>query len=213
MKTTTKEWLQSLNDENQLTEEDANQMMIELAKELAIVESTPKPIDDEYAAVRRALENAKNNPSVTQNNPREFNYQTYLSTDEKAKQIMTSYLLNKGFVITEDKENYTTDIWAIKDGVKQGFEVEMSSLTFNKENFKYDNVSFLARKEKYRKDGEFNYIIISADGQYALTAKSEDVFEKENYITKYAANGRDGVDEFYQLPKNQVKFFKIGLTK
>lgn len=209
---TTKQWLQSLNDD-QVTPQQAEILIDELAIELAIAKATPKPINDEYTAVRRALDNAKNNPTVTQNNPREFNYQTYLSSDEKAKQIMTAYLLNKGFVITEDKENYTTDIWAIKDGVKQGFEVEMSSLTFNKENFKYDNVSFLARKEKYRTNGEFNYIIISADGQYALTAKSQDIFNKENYMTKYAGNGRDGVDEFYQLPKNQVKFFKISLTK
>jgi hypothetical protein len=44
-------------------------------------------------------------------------------------------------------------------------------------------------------------------------AQAKYIFKQENYITKYAGNGRDGVDEFYQLPKNQVKFFKISLTK
>jgi hypothetical protein len=209
---TTKEWLQSLNDD-QVTPQEAEILIDELAKELAIAEATPKPINDEYVAVRRALENLKNNPTVTQNNPREFNYQTYLSTDEKAKEIIVKYLTKNGFVITEDKETYGTDIWATKDGIVQGFEVEISSLDFDKTNFQYDNVSFLARKEKYRTKGEFNYIIISSNHQYALTASSQDIFNKENYMTKYAGNGRDGVDEFYQLPKNQVKFFKINLTK
>jgi len=209
---TTKEWLQSLNDD-QLTEEQAEILIDELGKELAIAEAKPKELAPEVEAVRRALENANNNPTPIKSNPREFNYQTYLSTDEKAKQIITNYLTKNGFTITNDKETYGTDIWATKNGVEQGFEVEISSLDFDKENFQYEMVSFLGRKEKYRRNGEFNYIIISSNHQYALTASSQDIFKKENYMTKYAGNGRDGIDEFYQLPKNQVKFFKIGLTK
>lgn len=206
----TKEWLESLNDD-QVTEEQAEILIDELAKELAIAEATPKPINDEYAAVRRALENAKNKP---QGHIRDFNYKTYLQTDEQAKNLMVSYLTNKGYEITRDKETYGTDLEVSKDGTKSLFEVEISSLDFTKE-FPYPMVSFLGRKKKYHdNEGSFHYVIISKNGQYALTAKSEDIFKEENYTTKECTrDGITGVDEFYYLPVSEVKFFKISLTK
>jgi hypothetical protein len=71
----------------------------------------------------------------------------------------------------------------------------------------------LARKKKMlNREGDYWYVIISSNEEYALMAKASTIFKDENYLTKYAGNGRDGVDEFYQLPKGEVKFFKISLT-
>ena len=208
---TAQEFVNELNQEEGYSIEECQQFISELEKDLAEAEAIPKEVNKDAAAVIKALANF--DPNAPKNTAATFDYQTYLSTDDKAKQIITAYLQRKGFIITEDKETYGTDILASINGVEQGFEVEISSLDFNNENFQYENVSFLARKEKYRRKGEFNYIIISNNHQYALTAKSEDIFKDENKITKYAGAGRDGIDEFYQLPKNEVKFFKISLTK
>lgn len=209
----TKEWLESLNDD-QVTQEQAHEMMLELGKELAIAEATPKPINETAAAIERAKQFVKDNPEALLKTARTFNQASYDENDAKAKAIFSSYIKTKGHNIDSNEENYGIDIITSKDGKEFKFELEMSSVNFNEEDYKYDNVHFLARKKKMLdRQGDYWYVIISSNEEYALMVKASKIFKKENYLTKYAGNGRDGVDEFYQLPKNQVKFFMISLTK
>jgi hypothetical protein len=173
-----------------------------------------QPINEEAQAVIRALESLKTNLGKPKITAATFDYKTYLQTDAQAKEIFTKYITSKGYSITIDEETYGVDIIASKNNNKALFELEMSSQQFIcAETFNYENVHFLARKKKMLdKEGDYHYIILNAAGTYAMTAMASKIFKEENKITKWAGNGRDGLDEFYQLPKNEVKFFKIKLT-
>ena len=201
-------------NQDQKTQEECDQLRNELAKELAIAEAAPKPINETAAAVIRALEFKKNNPNATPSTARTFNQASYDENDAKAKAIFSSHIKSKGHTVTTDEESFGIDMITSKDGKEFKFELEISSVDFNEEDYKYDNVHFLGRKKKMLdRQGDYWYVIISSNNQYAFMAKASKIFKKENYIVKYAGNGRDGMDEFYQLPKNEVKFFKISLTK
>jgi preprotein translocase subunit SecD len=205
MKQTAKEWIESLNEE-QLTKEQSQELMKELERDLEIAMAQPKPQSD-WDRIQAAKELNKNNPKQTAST---FDYKTYLQTDAKAKELFSTYLTKKGYTVDLKEEDYGIDIVATKNTEESLFELEISSVSFDKESFPHPEVNFLARKKKMiDKQGDYHYIIISSNHQFALTAKASDIFKEENYRTKYAGKGRDGVDEFYALPIDKVKFFKL----
>jgi hypothetical protein len=201
-------------NQDQVTQEEANQLRNELGKDLAIAEAAPKAVNEIAAAIERAKQFVKDNPDALNRTARTFNQASYDENDAKAKAIFSTYIKSKGHIISSNEENYGIDIITSKNKKEFKFELEISSINFTNENdFPYDNIHFLGRKKKMMdRQGNYFYIIISTNLEYAVMAQAKYIFKQENYITKYAGNGRDGVDEFYQLPKNQVKFFKIGLT-
>ena len=212
MKQQTKEEFIAMLNEEQISDEQSKQLVDELAKEL----ENAKPIqyktkqELEIEQIKSAKQFVKNNPSALNQSPRTFDYKKYLETDAKAKELMSKFLTKKGYSVVKKEEDYGIDLIATKNNITGLFELEISSINFDKENYPYNEVHFLARKKKMMdKEGDYHYIIISSNHQYALTAKASDIFKEENYITKYAGKGRDGIDEFYKLPKDNVKFFKL----
>jgi hypothetical protein len=211
-----KEWLNELMFEHdqQATKENADKVTKELEAmlEAAIIKKKQEAQSD-WDRIQAAKQfNQVNKDTVPIQTARTFDYKKYLETDAKAKELMSRYLSNKGYTVNLKEEDYGIDIEATKNENTVLFELEISSIDFDKENFKYNEVHFLARKKKMLdKQGDYNYVIISSNHQYALTAKASDIFKEDNYITKYAGKGRDGVDEFYKLPIDKVKFFKISL--
>lgn len=202
---TNKEWVESLND-NQLTQEEANKMMQDLFLEL----ESAKPIQHktkqqlEYEAIQAAKAFNDANNKTYQENPRQFNQQSYEENDKIAKDLMINFLTKRGHIITQSEETYGTDIITNKGK----YEVEMSGKEFtNEESFPYPNVNFLGRKEKYGND--FYYVIISKNKTHALVAAASDIFQKDNKVVVYCNTNRNGYDEVYQLPKDRVKFFKL----
>lgn len=208
-----KEWLNELMEEHDKhsTPENAAKQLKELELMLvkAMKNKKQEPQSDwDRIQAAKAFNQANKNKQIQ--TARTFDYKKYIQTDAKAKELMSTFLLKKGYTVNLKEEDYGIDIEATKNGNTVLFELEISSIDFDKENFKYDEVHFLARKKKMLdKQGHYNYIIISSNHQYALTAKASDIFKEDNYITKYAGKGRDGIDEFYKLPKDQVKFFKL----
>jgi hypothetical protein len=204
-----KDFLNEINSDWR-TEEEANQLRDELAAELAAYEIKPKEVTPEIEAVRRALENAKNNPKSI-GHIRDFSLKSYITNDKQAKDLFTTYLQNKGYIVDSTEETYKSDVTASKNGESVLFELEISQMDFDKNNWPFPFVHFLGRKERYYKEeGDFHYVLISKNGKYALTAKASDIFKKENYTTKECnRDGVTGIDEFYSVNVNQVKFFKL----
>lgn len=203
-----KQWLKELTEE--AFEESLNQPdLTELENELnAAIIAVKKPESD-WDRIQAAKE-ANKEKNLT-GHIRDFDFKTYLQTDQQAKDLMSTYLQNKGYTIDSTEETYKSDIQVSKDGKKSLFEVEITSVDFNKENWPWPKISFLARKKRYyEEEGNFHYVIISKNGEYAMTAQAKYIFKDENYMTKECSrNGITGIDEFYQLPKDQVKFFKL----
>lgn len=205
-----KEWLKELTElhNSESTPEMAKQGLLELEKMLqeAITKKSKQSQSDWDRIQAAKTFNQQNTGHI-----RDFDLKTYLQTDQQAKDLFTKYLQNKAYTIDSTEETYKSDVTASKNGESVRFELEISQMDFDKENWPFPFVHFLGRKERYyREEGEFHYVLISKNGKYALTAKASDIFQKENYRTKECNRaGITGVDEFYELPKNQVKFFKL----
>ena len=207
-----KEWLKELTElhNSESTPEIAKQGLAELEQmlEKAITKKKKQPESDWDRIQKAKAFNQQNN--IT-GHIRDFDFKTYLQNDKQAKDIFTKYLQNKAYTIDSIEETYGSDVIASKDGESVRFELEISQMDFNKDNWPFPFVHFLGRKERYfKEEGDFHYVLISKNGQYALTAKASEIYKEENYRTKECSrNGINGVDEFFELPKDQVKFFKL----
>jgi hypothetical protein len=119
---------------------------------------------------------------------------SYNENNDFAINIVQNFLINNGYTIIEKLvEDYNIDIEAKKDNITKLFEVEV------KTGYKFTNIN----------EG-FLYIIICKETDWALVAKSEDIFKPE-YKESLQINSyyRKGNDEFYRVPKELCKFFKI----
>lgn len=207
-----KEWLDELFQlhKEESTEEQSKKELDELEKmlEAAITKKKQEPQSD-WDRIQAAREFNQSKGTQTAH-IRDFSLKSYLINDQQAKDLFTTYLQNKGYNIDCKEETYKSDVTASKDGKSVLFELEITSVDFEKE-WPYKYVHFLARKQRYYKEqGNFHYVIISKNGKYALTAQAKHIFKQDNYITRECSrDGVTGVDEFFRLEPQEVKFFKL----
>jgi hypothetical protein len=67
-------------------------------------------------------------------------------------------------------------------------------------------VSFLGRKKKY---GDFWYVIVCGETEAILLAHSFEIYKEEyRELQTINTNERNGLDEFYRVPKDKCLFYK-----
>lgn len=145
-------------------------------------------------------------------NARKFVQASYDRNDEWGKEVLVRWLLNqKGRfdIIPKEKEDYKVDVMAYdkKADKVMSFEVEVKhGYPFtNEQSFKFDTVSFLGRKRKY---GDFWYVIVCGETESILLAHSYEIYKEEyREIKTIATNERNGLDEFYRVPKTKCLFY------
>ena len=201
-----KQWLKELMEEHNreaMVQPDLTELEQMLEAAIAKKKQEPQELSDwDRIQAAKKLNQEKN--LTFQSDPRQFNQQSYDENDKIAKDLIIKFLSSKGHIIQQSEETYGTDIITNKGK----YEVEMSSKDFTtRESFPYEKVNFLGRKQKYGKD--YHYIIISKNQEYALVAAAKDIFKEENKKVVYCNTNRNGYDEVFQLPKHQVKFFKL----
>ena len=143
---------------------------------------------------------------------RQFDAKMYTNTDNLAKEMFKPFITNRGHIITKEDEDYKHDLQTEKDGEVFLFELEISlaNVFSSKEDYKYEKVSFLGRKERLHDIEPFYYVIICKATRTALVAHSSDIYCGDNYIERYVNTpNREGLDRFYVVDKDKVKFFKI----
>ena len=143
---------------------------------------------------------------------RKFDKVLYNITDEKAKEMMKSFLISRGHKIVSEVEDYYHDLITEKDGVEHYFELELNlSHEFTSEkDFKYPTATFLGRKERLHKKHPFHYVVICPTTGASVVAYSSEIYQDE-YKVEVVVNQphRKGLDCFYRIPKNKVQFFNI----
>jgi hypothetical protein len=147
-----------------------------------------------------------------------FNKASYDRNNQSAMILLETHLKNNGFKIikgSDAPEDYKIDIVAEKDGKEYEFEVETNNRdTFTTvDTFKWDTVSFVARKKKMCDcENPYYYVVINPKTEWFFTSTCTEIF-KEDYFTKVGVNTTDrkGQDEFYRLPKELVTFKKLDL--
>lgn len=144
---------------------------------------------------------------------RKFVKESYDKNDNLAKKIFIKFIKKKGYNIINSKENYQHDIVAEKDNVVHYFELEVkNNYPFrDRKSFPFETVSFLGRKKRLHEINPFFYVIICTETNCALTAFSEDIFDN-NYVEEFKiqTQHRNGLDQFYRIPKELCSFFYIG---
>jgi hypothetical protein len=143
---------------------------------------------------------------------RKFSEESYKNSDGLAKQLFTDFIKRHGHTVIKDKEDFSYDIIAEKQGVQHRFELEIKRrypFTDNK-SFRFDTVSFLGRKKRLHDLGEFYYIIICYETGWALSCKSSDIYN-ERYIQNLyiSTSHREGRDQMYRVPKHHCTFFNL----
>lgn len=144
---------------------------------------------------------------------RNFSKNSYDINDKWGKDLFILHLIKKHFIITESKENFDHDIKAIDfHGQEFLFEIEVKTgYPFkNSKTFPFPTVSFTGRKKRLHDIQEFLYVIICRETQWAIIAKSSDIYNNDYTEELYIDTGvRTGYDEFYRVPLEKCRFFKL----
>ena len=143
---------------------------------------------------------------------RKFVQASYDRNDDWGKDVLVRWLKMHGgrfAIIEKEKEDYKVDILALDTKADKlvSFEVEVKhGYPFtDAESFKFDTVSFLGRKKKY---GDFWYVIVCGETESLLLAHSFEIYKEEyREIKTIATNERNGLDEFYRVPKSKCLFY------
>lgn len=145
-------------------------------------------------------------------NARKFVQASYDRNDDWGKEVLVRWLKSHGSrftILDKEKEDYKVDIVVLdnKSDKLMSFEVEVKhGYPFTDEaSFKFDSVSFLGRKRKY---GDFWYAIVCGETEAILIAHSYEIYKEEyREIKTIATTERNGLDEFYRVPKSKCLFY------
>jgi len=145
-------------------------------------------------------------------NARKFVQASYDRNDDWGKEVLLRWLKSYGLrftILDKEKEDYKVDIVVLDNKADKlmSFEVEVKhGYPFtDEESFKFDSVSFLGRKKKY---GDFWYAIVCAETEAILIAHSYEIYKEEyREIKTIATTERNGLDEFYRVPKDKCIFY------
>lgn len=146
---------------------------------------------------------------------RKFVKASYDRNDEWGKEVLVRWLKRHGGrfnIIEKEKEDYKVDVLALDTQTDKlvGFEVEVKhKYPFtDAKSFKFDTVSFLGRKKKY---GDFWYVIVCGETEALLLCHSLEIYKEEyREIKTITTNERNGLDEFYRVPKEKCLFYSRG---
>ena len=131
-----------------------------------------------------------------------FSVSAYNKWDDWGKQVVKDYLLNQGHIIVPNPDRYGVDLYSEKRGKLYRWVVEVKTAVrwTTKEDFPYDTVSFLGRKEKWT-EFPFWYCIVCSQTKSILFAFSNVIYHKEFEVEKYIGE-RSEVQKFYHVPKD-----------
>lgn len=143
---------------------------------------------------------------------RKFVQSSYDENDAFGRRILIQWL-EKQYWVTEvsSTEDYGVDINITdNNGYQWGFEAEVKTNYpwTNADNFKFDTVSFLGRKKKWKDQG-FYYALICKETTAMCIAHSSVIY-KEEYREELNINTTDrtGADAFYRVPKHECTWVK-----
>lgn len=141
---------------------------------------------------------------------RKFVQESYDKNDNWAKERVAKLLESKGYEVEIDEvEDYGIDLTAKKNGKTIYVEAEVKHRYkwTNKEDFKFDTVSFLGRKIKWADKG-FWYCIVCAETEAIVCCHSDRIYRDANSeIININVTGRRGLDELFRVPKDQCYWF------
>lgn len=137
-----------------------------------------------------------------------FNQKSFDDNDAIGKELLMAFLRSVGHEISENCDIYGIDFFSEFKGKKYYWEVEMKSRRpwTTREDFPFESVSFLQRKEKW-KETPFWYVIICKETNAAIFCKSSIIFnEKYKEKVRIFTQDRKGIDNFYRVPKELCIF-------
>jgi hypothetical protein len=147
---------------------------------------------------------------------RKFVQESYDRNDEWGKSIVLRWLStyeDRFHVIQKQGEDYGVDIQVNAGENVISFEVEVKhGYPFTSaDTFPFDSVSFLGRKRKF---GKFWYVVVCAETEAICICHSDEIYqEKYREIKTIATSERNGLDEFYRVPKDKCSFYADTKTK
>ena len=143
---------------------------------------------------------------------RKFSKESYDQYDSMIKNIVVDYIECKGGVIDKIEEDYSFDIEAYYNNKKYYFEVEAKSKYrfTDADSFPFNTVSFTGRKLRLHKIRPFWYLIVNHLDLVAIVCYSSEIYKDEyRESLNISSAHRNGLDEFYRVPKENCKFIDL----
>jgi hypothetical protein len=142
--------------------------------------------------------------------PKRFDPELHAKTDNLAKTSLMNLFQKSAISIIENPNRHGVDLLAYKDNDHVfNVEVEIKTNWKEREDFRFPNVNFLRRKEKYCSlDKPTIFVIFNKDLSQYLAVRDRDVLASplEEVRNKYVYSG----ELFYKIPLNKVSFNNIG---
>jgi hypothetical protein len=146
---------------------------------------------------------------------RKFVQESYDRNDAWGRKLITEMLDARGYNVLDKPEDFGIDIVAERNGVVEFFEVEVKHNYpwNNRDDFKFDTVSFLGRKKKWEEDN-FWYCIICAETEAIIVCRSSIIYNEEfAEIRNINTSERKGKDKFYRVPKEKCWFINMNMFR
>jgi hypothetical protein len=145
--------------------------------------------------------------------PYKFVKNSYDRSDQWAITKVKEHLIQNGYeIINKITEDYDLDIKAVKDEVVDYFECETKTgYSFTgRDDFRFQTVSFLARKRKWADVG-FWYLIVCRETLAYVKCHSTVIFQ-DKFLEKLDIDSQErrGIDTFYRVPKDLCEWSNLG---
>ena len=137
-----------------------------------------------------------------------FDPNLYTLADTQAKDVISSWLIEKGHVITSTKENYDCDIVTEKDGSTYNSEVEIKFSWKGDWPVDWEEIRIPYRKKKLLDNSNLTFYILRADCKQAweipATILSTIATVKE-VSNRYVRKG----EKFFHIPVEHATLLNI----
>lgn len=139
-----------------------------------------------------------------------FNKSLHAKNDPKSRRLVQAFFAERGVVLIDHPNKYDIDL-ITKDG-KVRVEVERRPI-WKTGKFPFDTVHILERKEKFFREGNTHYCIVSGDYNWIgfIPAKLITSFMRRKYLkenpNKYVKEG----EYAYDIPTDQFEFYQAEL--
>jgi len=135
---------------------------------------------------------------------KEFDESLFDRFDGTARTVVSSFLSQRGFDVSDNPDVYGIDLIAVSNGRTRMVEVEVKQGWTGAFPFNYLHIP--ARKAKFAADDAV-FCVLSADlkrmavvaGDHVLNSK---IIEKPTRLT-------EGLDAFYEVPISKVYFYEL----
>jgi len=135
---------------------------------------------------------------------KEFDESLFDRFDGTARTVVSHFLSQRGFEVSDNEDVYGIDLVAVSNGRTRMVEVEVKQGWTGA--FPFNNLHIPARKAKFA-TADAVFCVLSGDLKRMAVVTGAHVLESK--IVEKLTHLTDGPDQFYEIPLSKVYFYEL----